>query len=80
MQAVFAEVNLFFEKKLDDAYYHIDLLEGQLVEHGESDEAVGEAVAVWEVGDIVVVSLVVVTEMEAQIMEYGQDALVLQSV
>ena len=65
---------------LDDADNHIDLLEGQLIEHGESDEAVGEAVAVWEVGDIVVVSLVVVAEMEAQIMEYRQNALVLQGV
>ena len=65
---------------LDDADYLIDLLEGQLVEHGESDEAVGKAVAVREVGDVVVVSLVVVAEMEAQVMEYGQDALVLQGV
>ena len=80
MQAEFAEVNLFFVKVLNDADNHIDLIEGQLVEHGESDEAVGEAVAVREVGDVVVVSLVVVAEMEAQVMEYRQIALVLQGV
>ena len=65
---------------LDDADDHIYLVEGQLVEHGEADEAVGEAVAVGKVGDVVVVGLVVVAEMETQIMEYRQDAPTLQGI